>query len=87
MIKLKKTEFVLTSTNTRSALTALILGADDDFEMEKQLADNMTRVEFYGTNFDSPEESAHFNSRLNGTQIEDKITLTNEIKTDQKGES
>jgi hypothetical protein len=37
MTKVGNTQFVLTPSNPRSSLTALVVGVDDNFEMERQL--------------------------------------------------
>lgn len=44
-------------------------GSDRNFDMEQQLAENKTKVHFYGSNFDNAEIAIRFKKRLNGTQL------------------
>lgn len=83
MIKMQNTEFFLTPAHLRSHLTALVLGADEGFEMERQLAENLTRVQFYGTNFNDAEEGVRFETSLNGTQIHRELIMSSDTKGNQ----
>lgn len=75
MIKNHNTQLALIPATSRAPLTALVLGSDDNFEMERQLKENVTRARFYGTNFDNPASEILFKGRLNGTKIQKHIQV------------
>lgn len=83
MIKQGNTQFILTPANPRAPLVALVIGSDENFDMEKQLAENMTRVQFYGTNFANAEIALRFKKRLNGIKI--RKNLKTSTDTTEKG--
>jgi hypothetical protein len=84
MIKERDTQLVLAPSSPRAPMTAIVVGSDNDFEMEKQLAENMTRVHFYGVNLHSMESVAHFKRRLNGTILHKHLHTAEENEKEGK---
>jgi len=81
MIKERDTQIVIPPTNLRIPMTALVLGADKSFDMEQQLVENGTRVNFYGSNFDNAETAIHFSQKLNGKNLDNNLR----VKVDGNG--
>ncbi|CAD5225355.1 unnamed protein product [Bursaphelenchus okinawaensis] len=74
LIELGKTMLSLAPSNLNAPMTALVIGHNDDFYAERQLALNITAVKYYGINLENEEAKEAFGTTLNGTLLNETIS-------------
>ncbi|CAD5231520.1 unnamed protein product [Bursaphelenchus xylophilus] len=83
LISLGKTMLSLTPSNLNAPMTALVIGHDRTFLLERQLALNISSVKYYGVNFGSDKVKEDFVDTLNGTVLPDEInTIPEKIESE-----
>lgn len=76
LIKVRKTMLTITPANSHAPLTALVVGNDKDFLLERQISMNISTTRLFATNLADEKIAKDFQLSLGGTVLPENIKIS-----------